>query len=248
MKEVHIILLRIKERRTGLNQVLRVEKKFLITLEQSKGLSDKISQILEQDRHNGTNGYRIRSLYFDTLGDRDYFDKEEGLEIRRKIRLRCYGSKDAYAKLEMKQKQGEMQKKRSLLLSRKEAESICRGDYQVLLQRSEEFAAECYGIMNCRLYRPKGIVEYNRMAFIGKENDTRITFDSNIRGTESNYNIFEKNLCLYPVFEPSWVVLEVKYNGFLLSYIKGLLDSVGCREISISKYSRGRGITCSNWV
>lgn len=231
-----------------MNQVLRVEKKFLITLEQAKRLSDKVSQILEQDEHNGTDGYSIRSLYFDTLGDRDYFDKEDGLEIRRKIRLRCYGSEDVYAKLEMKQKQGEMQKKRSLLLNRKEAEAVCCGDYQVLLQHSEEFAAECYGIMKGRLYRPKAIVEYNRMAFIGKENDTRITFDSNIRGTECNYNIFEKNLCLYPVFESSWVVLEVKYNGFLLSYIKSLLDSVGCREISVGKYSLGRGITYANWI
>ena len=183
----------------------RQELKYTLTKGESILTAKRLAPFMQRDRHTeGGKEYLIRSLYFDTLGDRDYFDKEEGLEIRRKIRLRCY---------------------------------------QVLLQRSEEFAAECYGIMNCRLYRPKGIVEYNRLAFIGKENDTRITFDSNIRGTESNYNIFEKNLCLYPVFESSWVIMEVKYNGFLLSYIKSLLDSVGCREISVGKYSCGRGIT-----
>ncbi len=69
-------------------------------------------------------------------------------------------------------------------------------------------------------YRPKTVVEYDRFAFIAPENSIRITFDSGIRANEVNFNIFDRNLVLNSVMSPFAVVLEVKYNGFLLSYIK----------------------------
>lgn len=38
--------------------------------------------------------------------------------------------------------------------------------------------------MHSRCYRPKTIVEYDRKAFIAKENEIRITFDSRIVSVE----------------------------------------------------------------
>jgi len=43
-----------------------------------------------------------------------------------------------------------------------------------------------------------------------------------------------------PILDPSSVVLEVKYNGFLLSYIKDMATSVDSSKLSISKYSLAR--------
>lgn len=85
------------------------------------------------DSHSSGDGYTIRSLYFDSLEDVDWQEKEDGLELRRKIRLRNYGSQSTFAKLEMKQKQGANQKKRSLLLSKEDAQELISGDYSVLL-------------------------------------------------------------------------------------------------------------------
>ena len=42
---------------------------------------------------------------------------------------------------------------------------------------------------------------------------------------------------------PFQMVLEVKYNGFMLSYIKNLLDMVERSELSVSKYCLARGVT-----
>lgn len=192
----------------ALQQVLRLEKKYLLTLEEAKCMSGKLQKIMHQDPHNGAEGYLIRSLYFDTIVDGDYFDKLEGLDVRRKLRLRCYEPKDAYAKLEMKQKQGEQQKKRSLKLSREEAEALCRGDYHVFLTKEEPFAAECYALMQMRCYRPRSVVEYRRMAFIAKENNIRVTFDRDIRANEACFDLFSPKLCLTPVFDPSHVVVD----------------------------------------
>ena len=71
-----------------MNQVFREEKKFLISVEEFLKKSHQLDQVLLQDKHNGTHGYMIRSLYFDTVYDGDYFDKLAGIETRRKIRLR----------------------------------------------------------------------------------------------------------------------------------------------------------------
>ena len=43
--------------------------------------------------------------------------------------------------------------------------------------------------------------------------------------------------------DPFNLVLEVKYNGFLLSYIKDLLDQVERSELSVSKYCLARSVS-----
>ena len=223
-----------------MNQVLREEKKFLINIEEFHCKSHYLDQLLEQDSHNGIYGYPIRSLYFDTIYDSDYFEKVNGIETRRKIRLRCYDPNSNYAMLEMKQKQGTQQLKRSLRVGKEEAEKMIAGDYSPLLRYSDKFAAECYGLMQSRCYRPKTIVEYKRKAYIAKENRIRVTFDSQIVSTESCFNLFSPELNMNPVLDPFAVVLEVKYNGFLLEYIRQMLNTIDRSELSVSKYYLAR--------
>lgn len=223
-----------------MNVTLREEKKFLISFPEFLVRSRSLSAVLHEDEHNGTDGYAIRSLYFDSLDDGDLNDKLDGLEIRRKIRLRCYEPSDDFAFLEMKQKQGNQQKKRSVRLRRADAVRMIQGDYTPLLSYKDELAVECYGLMRYRCYIPRSIVVYRRKAFVAKENQTRITFDSHLAATESCFDLFAPNLNLVPIFDPFKVILEVKYNGFLLSYIKDLLNFTDESELAVSKYCLAR--------
>ena len=223
-----------------MNVVMREEKKFLISLEEFRNKSHYLDDLMIQDEHNGTHGYIIRSLYFDTVYDEDYFEKLDGVETRRKIRLRVYDPKHDFAMLEMKQKQGASQKKRSLRMSKKDAEELIKGRYDVLLDYQEDFARECYALMQCKCYRPKTIVQYNRKAYIAKENKIRITFDNNIVATETNFDLFSENLVMYPVLDKFNVVLEVKFNGFLLDYIRQFINDINKSELSVSKYALAR--------
>ena len=223
-----------------MNEVYRKEKKFLINIEEQKKYIAWLEKIMLQDEHSRTDGYSIRSLYFDTINDTDYESKTMGLKVRRKIRLRCYDPNADFAMLEIKQKDGDYQLKRSLLLTKEDSIQLIKGNYKVLLKYKDPFAAECYGIMQMYCYRPKAIVEYKRRAFIAKENDIRITFDYDIRTNEVNYNIFDKNLILNKSFSETNTVLEIKYNGFLLSYIKDLIAKVDRGETSVSKYCISR--------
>ena len=223
-----------------MNQVLREEKKYLIGIHEFLRKSRELEKVLLQDRHNAGDGYMIRSLYFDTVYDQDYFEKQEGIELRRKIRLRIYDPNARYAMLEMKQKQGVQQRKRSLKVSREDAESIMRGNYSPLLKYEDPFAAELYAFMLVRCYRPCSIVQYQRKAFIAKENHIRVTFDHHIVSSESCLDLFSENLNMNPVLDPYDVVLEVKFNGFLLGYIKDMLKDVDKSELSVSKYVLAR--------
>ena len=60
--------------------VTRGEKEFLISLEEFRNKSHYLDSLLIQDEHNAVDGYIIRSLYFDTVYDDDFFEKLEGVE------------------------------------------------------------------------------------------------------------------------------------------------------------------------
>lgn len=223
-----------------MNEVMRQEKKYLVVLPELYRLADLLSQVMLRDEHGGSTGYRIRSLYFDTLNENDFYEKLECVELRRKLRLRIYDPDANFAMLEMKQKQGAYQRKRSLRLHREDALQLAAGHYGVLLAYADPFAAECYGLM-CRMcYRPKTIVEYQRQAFLAKETRIRITLDHHIMATEACFDLFAPALNLYPVLDPFNAVLEVKYNGFLLSYIKAAVSQANRSELSMSKYCLAR--------
>lgn len=227
-----------------MRDVLREEKKFLINQAEALGLRAHLCTAVQSDAHNGADGYRVRSLYFDSLDNRDFQEKEDGVELRRKLRLRVYSPEADFALFEMKQKQGPYQRKRSLKLSRPEAQALIAGDQSVLLREGSAFGRECYAMMQTWAYRPKTIVEYDRFAFISPENSIRITFDSAIRANECQFDVFDPHLALNSVLSPFAVVLEVKYNGFLLSYIKDMLLPVQQSELSVSKYCMARQTGC----
>ncbi len=73
-----------------MNEILRQEKKYLLTIPDGQKLDARLSGCMLRDEHSGPQGYTVRSLYFDSLNDRDYWDKVNGLELRRKLRLRVY--------------------------------------------------------------------------------------------------------------------------------------------------------------
>ena len=90
-----------------MRDVLREEKKFLLHQAEALHLRSHLAAVLNGDPHNGADGYCVRSLYFDTLRDRDVQEKEDGVELRRKLRLRVYSPRADFALFEMKQKQGD---------------------------------------------------------------------------------------------------------------------------------------------
>ncbi|MBQ6886504.1 MAG: polyphosphate polymerase domain-containing protein [Lachnospiraceae bacterium] len=221
--------------------VSRVEEKYVISKKEAERLYWKLKQILPGDDMNGYETYTVRSLYFDSYHNDDYFDKLAGIKDRKKIRLRIYDTKTDTVKLELKQKSGDNQRKQSLTITRKEAEMLIKGNCEFLLEKDKALAQDIYYIFRKEVYLPRCIVEYKRQAFAVPTNNIRITFDSEIASTEGNFDLFNPSLAmLIPVESRNKVVLEVKYNHFLLSYIKDALSLCDVTQESYSKYVSAR--------
>ena len=223
--------------------VLRRENKYRVSMLTARALFNKLACVLQQDPHNnGAEGYMVRSLYFDSVDDTDFFEKLDGLESRKKVRLRIYSPNDKFAKLEIKEKQGANQRKRSIDVTRSQAQRMIEGDYSFLANMDSELAHELYALMIEKAYLPKTVVQYNRAAFIVPTNDTRITFDMLLQANESSFDIFSNNFNYYPVASYDDVTLEVKFNHFLLSYVKDLVDGADKAAVAYSKYCIARSV------
>ena len=220
--------------------VLRREEKYPLTMQETINFANRFSILMMTDKYSRHGSYLVRSLYFDTIDDKDFFDKLNEQNLRRKVRLRIYDPSDQTAKLELKQKENIYQKKRSLSISRADAQALIDGNFSVLLNYPDDFAAEMFAIMTQEGYRPKSIVSYQRKAFKAKENNIRITFDSNIQATESCFDLFSPNLPQYSILSPEKTILEVKYDRFMLSYISEIISQIDRRSISSSKYCLSR--------
>ena len=221
-------------------QVKRTEHKFIIDQKECLRLKSIFGQIMPKDKYCvSKDGYEIRTLYFDTVGDRCCAEKEDGLRFHEKIRIRIYGISDKVIKLESKKKDGEAQVKRSMKIDREMCEELIKKNYSVLLKSSEPMAAYFYRKLSDGML-PKVIIQYQRFSYCLNVNNIRITFDSNIRATESCFDLFKENLLTHPVTPYNIVILEVKFNGFLLDYIKKALRNVNTLPSSFSKYFNGR--------
>jgi len=85
----------------------RHEGKYLIGLKGKELLTQRFGSILSLDRHAQNGGYTIRSLYFDDYWNSAYEEKEAGILMRKKYRIRIYNFSDRSIKLERKKKFGQ---------------------------------------------------------------------------------------------------------------------------------------------
>lgn len=161
-----------------MHKVFRKEIKYPISILDFALIRGYLESFVKPDPHSGEDGYRVRSLYFDSGGDQDLLDSLAGQMEKRKIRLRFYPPDTGYIRLEYKCKSGTDGIKRSIRLSLGDAERMMKGDYTPLAEMQEPLALELYSRMMLEGYRPKSVVEYHRQAYVYPVGNTRINFDS----------------------------------------------------------------------
>ena len=180
--------------------------------------------------------YFIRSLYFDDLDDNAFRDKLDGLEVRDKIRLRYYNLDPSLVKLECKHKQDSYVKKESVDLTQEECEQLLRGRYTCLLHKDSKFARSMYARFATGYYLPRVVVDYTREAYVFPLEDVRVTFDKGLRTGLRRVDLFNPDLITYPALEGQDMVMEVKYNRYLPTDIRSLIQAAHLQRNAISKY------------
>ena len=104
----------------------RNEWKYLISTSEKEVLNLRMKPLMKLDPHAENGGYLIRSLYFDDYWNSAYAEKEAGVLMRKKYRIRIYNNNDKFIKLERKKKFGSYIYKESAPLTREEVEKILR--------------------------------------------------------------------------------------------------------------------------
>uniref|UniRef100_UPI0039E8F714 polyphosphate polymerase domain-containing protein n=1 Tax=Clostridium perfringens TaxID=1502 RepID=UPI0039E8F714 len=205
--------------------VSRKEVKFLVSSTDRVYLLNSLSQILVPDKYGDYNGYKTRSIYFDSIDNEDFREKQIKTEKRKRIRVRIYNEEDKFAKFEIKRKYFERELKESITITKEDAIRLINREYSVLLNYKDNPLYEyAFNLMKSKLYRPVSMVEYDRRAFTHEFFNTRVTLDNNLRFTNFNYDLFNKNINFQKGLPGDKSILEVKYDRFLFQQLQEVLS------------------------
>jgi len=223
-------------------KVYRHELKYYINYRDYYVLRNAFRGLLHTDRNANDDGrYHIRSLYFDDSDNSALREKIDGVNKRKKYRVRIYNYSDSFIRLEKKIKKGEYIHKEGLVLSRPEYESIVNDDYTFLAGKDRPVAQDMFLEMKLNRLRPVTVVDYEREAFVHPMKDVRITFDKNIQSGMYLGDIFNRHMTTLPALEQGMMVMEVKFQRYLPDYIRGILNTANAATRSaVSKYAMCR--------
>lgn len=215
----------------------RHELKFVITDLEYRELQTVLNTIMVHDSHADRNGnYNIRSLYLDDMYRTAYVQKLDGVEIRKKYRIRIYNCSDRVISLECKYKNGPYIYKESVKLTREEYDRMLQCDYGFLLKKEKQMAKEFFVDARTNLLRPWVIVEYDREPFINDVGTVRITFDKGVRAIAPGDDMFSETAPSFVVLPPGKMILEVKFTGLLPEKIRNIFHSYSFVQTNASKF------------
>jgi len=235
--------------------MLRIERKYLVPDDRLDALRKRLLPFLDPDSYThenelGIREYTVRSIYFDSRDLACYYEKHEGIMLRRKFRIRGYDNAEPGSRvvLEIKRKFEARQKKyRSYVMFRNVEKLLQSGDinkYVVSNRNNGPALAEASKFMyniNKRQLRPTCLIVYEREAYYGRfDRSVRITFDKNIRSRlypavsslfdgEGMKNLFSNHF-----------IMEVKYfRHEMPAWARSVVQEFRLRNEALSKYTLG---------
>ena len=217
----------------------RHEIKHFITPGDAAAIRTNLTAVASVDPHAGAEGcYRIRSLYFDDLYDTALWEKLDGVNERRKFRIRYYNQDLSYIMLECKMKRDNVGCKLQERLTEEELRRILNGDTAWMVTSNRPLLVTLYVEMKTRGLRPKCVVEYMRVPFVYAPGNVRVTIDWNIRTGPPGQFTDPQGLTL-PV-EGNPMLLEVKWDEYLPGIIRRATALKSRGSTAFSKYAACR--------
>lgn len=224
----------------------RNELKYMVSDYDIMKIRYRLMPLMNQDEHQGEDGYRIRSIYFEDIYDSYMLENEAGTSYRKKYRVRIYNEDAGLIHLEKKMKHGGMVKKVSQEISKDDCDLLLTGKWDSLYQSkscsTDSLLREVYYEVLRRRLVPKCVVEYERFAFVEYKGNVRITFDRNISGSRQVDKFYDSQMECIPIMPAGYHILEIKYDEILPHYILQSVDTGNLRRQSYSKYYSARKV------
>ena len=216
---------------------LRHELKYYINYNAYYILRERLKKIIQMDENMpNEDGYLISSIYFDDMYHSAINEKIAGSRFRKKFRIRSYERNNQLIRLECKGKYNEYISKISAKLSLDEYYGILNGDYDSLILRDERVCKELFCYNRTTLLKPVVVVEYRREAYVSPFGNVRITFDKDISASSGVLDMFSMEYRTKKVLPDGIMVLEVKYDDYIPSYILEILQTTMTEHCAVSKY------------
>ena len=218
--------------------VFRHEYKYLLNKFQYEVLKSRL-KFLERDPYcKGKGYYTVRSLYLEDLKSNSHYEKESGINNRNKIRFRTYNNSNDFIVLENKSKVGQLVNKKSHNISRPYVDQLLQDPVLLNAALRKEFP-NIENHTSTRFYRPKVLIQYEREAFVIKnQNNLRINFDKSITASLDTSQFFQNIQNTNQITDSQRIVLEVKFTNYLPEHVKFLLNTLDSSLISFSKYTK----------
>ena len=214
----------------------RHEYKYRISDLQMELLKMRVSSIMQKDKHTQNGQYNIRSLYFDDYYNSCYYENENGTDPREKFRIRIYNYSDERISLECKRKERGKTLKRSCIITKEQCEALINGKYLNITSKTPSvFNKLMLDIMN-RGMKPKVIVEYDRIPYVYKNGNVRVTFDTNVSSSQDIEKFLFGEVAKRPVMPKGQQLMEVKFDEYLPDYIYRALQLENLQQTAYSKY------------
>lgn len=192
-------------------------------------------------------GYLVHSLYLDTPGLGDYFDRLDERKVRTRLRIRTYGlpRQRQPVFLEVKRKSGPWVVKHRVAVG--DADEWCESasarpwvGFAARVDGQNRYAAEAFlQLVEGAGRVPVSVVHYEREVFVPRERSARrvrLTLDSNIgarRPSCAQDPFGPAEVCLLP---PEWMVMELKFEDFAPNWMVRLRHELGVRAVPVSKF------------
>lgn len=202
-------------------------------------LRARLGAVLERDQHAVNGSYEIRSLYFDNLRDKALREKLDGVNGREKFRVRYYNGDLSQIFLEKKSKYSGLCRKEQARLNWEEVQAIARGDAFGLEGSEKPLVQELRFKMITQGLRPRTIVDYTREPFVYPPGNVRVTLDHHIRTALGDTDFLDPDCVTVPAGDAP-AILEVKWDQFLPSLIRDLVQVPRTHTSAFSKYAACR--------
>ena len=221
----------IKERK------FRHEYKYIVSTGEQAIIKNRIGCLLPLDKHaSDTGAYSIRSLYFDDCYDSCMKENEDGTDPREKFRIRIYNHSTERITLECKRKERGKTLKTSCPLTLEQTQSLMEGKALSNISDLHPLLQKLTAKMLMHRFRPVIIVEYDRVPYVYKNGNVRITLDTNISSSQDIKGFLSESIVKRPIMPVGQSILEVKYDEYFPDYIYRSLQLQNLRQTAFSKY------------
>ncbi len=230
----------------------RYEFKYLLDLRSRGEIESEVANFMDYDGHvheELDHAYYVRSLYFENEATTHFHEKIDGVRIRRKYRLRTYGTifnSNLPIYIEEKKRNLDRVQKSRLRINSEHLKNFYNPlQFEELLkiysgvELIERFVFD--GLR--RVIQPKLLVDYIRRPYVSSyDMNFRVTFDSALLTTATD-RLFPSALENWAQGLAGYTILEVKFNRRIPAWFHRILQAHNLRRFSISKFVRGMEVT-----